>query len=95
VLGELRALIKQAVPKAAETMSYGMPNYELGRQGCAIASQKQYLGLYGCETEALDESRDDFAHLNVGKSCIRFTRLDQLPMPRLKAVLRSAAKRAK
>ena len=90
---ELRKLVRRVLPKAKETMSYRMPTYELGAPVCAIAAQKQYLALYVCETDALDDFRGDFAHLNVGKGCIRFKRLEDLPRKPATAVLREAAKR--
>lgn len=81
----LRELVSKGLPSARETMSYGMPTWELGgRAVCAVASKKRHLALYFCETPVLDRHRDALSHLDVGRTCIRFARVDELP----KAVLR-------
>jgi hypothetical protein len=51
--------------------------------------------LDGDRREALTALRDLVrkTHLDVGKGCIRFRRLDQLPLAVVKTVLRAAAKR--
>ena len=90
-LQELRSWISDALPEAKETMSYGMPTWEIaGEKVCAAASQKSYLALYFCELPVLDRHRDAFSHLDVGKSCIRFRELDALPHATLKKMLREA-----
>ena len=86
-LTELRSLILETVPGAVETMKYRMPTYEYG-QGilCAFASQKQYMSLY-VEIEAVEQHREELAGLSVGKSCIRFRRLEQLPVDTVRTIL--------
>lgn len=79
ILTSLRELVRRAAPEATESMSYGMPTYELNGYVAAFASQKQYVSLY-MDTDLLAEHRQDFGHLNCGKSCIRFKRLEQLPL---------------
>lgn len=56
------------------------------------AAQKQYLALYVYETDVLARHRRAFAHLNVGKSCIRFTSLDDLSERDVRKVLRDTKK---
>ena len=46
LLSSVRAAIKQALPSAAEKMSYGMPTYWYGRNLIHFAAQKNHLGLY-------------------------------------------------
>lgn len=90
-LSELRSLVLETVPDAVETMRYRMPTYELeGRVLCAIASQKRYMSLY-MATELVERHRDELADLNVGKSCIRFTKLERLPLDIVRTILRETA----
>jgi len=92
-LGELRERVGKGLPGARETMSYGMPTWEIaGEPVCAAASQKNYMALYFCEIPVLDRHREAFAHLDVGKSCIRFKQLDDLPIATLKKMFREAAR---
>jgi uncharacterized protein YdhG (YjbR/CyaY superfamily) len=65
-----------------------MPTYEYeGRVLCAFASQKQHMSLY-MDTGLVDEHRSDLDGLSVGKSCIRFRKLDNLPLDTVSVVLR-------
>ena len=60
-----------------------------------LAAQKNHLSLYlmGCYTEGPEEEflRKEYAarglHLDMGKSCLRFKRLDQLPLDVIAAVV--------
>lgn len=88
---QLRDWIRGTLPEAKETMVYGMPTYEMGRPICAIAAQKRYFCIYLCEAEALNQHRRAFAGLNLGKSCIRFRRISQLPIEDVERVLLEAA----
>lgn len=63
-----------------EAFDYSMPTYSIGKRKLfALASQKNYVSLYVMHIEVLDGVRDQLAHLNVGKSCIRFTKVEKLP----------------
>jgi uncharacterized protein YdhG (YjbR/CyaY superfamily) len=86
-LAEVRSLIQEIVPSAVESVRYRMPTYDYeGAMLCAFASQKQYMSLY-VEPRILDGHRWELQHLNLGKSCIRFRRLDQLPLDVVRKVL--------
>jgi uncharacterized protein YdhG (YjbR/CyaY superfamily) len=85
---ELRALVLDVVPDAVETIKYRMPAYEYeGGVLCAFASQKQDLSLY-MDTGLVEQHRADLDGLSVGKSCIRFRRLDALPLETVRTMLR-------
>ena len=93
-LGALRELVGKCLPRARETMHYKMPTWELDGPVCAIASQKQHLALYLCDVPVLDDFRDELSHLNLGKGCVRFRSLDELPKMTVRAMLREAARRS-
>lgn len=86
ILASLRKLVRRSAPQAAETMRYGMPTYELNGHVAAFASQKHYVSLY-LDTDLVAAHQQDFGHLNCGKSCIRFTRLEQLPLDVVETIL--------
>ena len=87
-LVELRELVLETVPGVVETMKYRMPTYEYhGSVLCAFASQKHHMSLY-LNANLVDRYRGDLAGLSVGKSCIRFRRLDDLPLETIQAMLR-------
>lgn len=95
-LAALRKLIRKASPRAEETMLYGMPAYTLsGEMLCGFASQKNHLALYCCETEVVEEHRAELGKLDCGKGCIRFRKLEELPLDVITAILRETAARRK
>jgi uncharacterized protein YdhG (YjbR/CyaY superfamily) len=93
----LRALVKKAVPRATEGIVWGMLGYEIeGRPFVCIASQKNYLSLYLCDLYAQPGLRKKhekaLAGLKMGKSCINFQSVDELPLDTIAAILREAPK---
>lgn len=62
----------------------------------ALASQKNYMSMYVCALEngeyLAEKYRDTLGKVSVGKSCIRFKKLEDVNLPELKKVLQKAAK---
>lgn len=86
-LAELRSQILETVPGVVETMRYRMPMYEYaGGVLCAFASQKNYMSLY-MDTEVVERHRKELDSLSIGKSCIRFRKLDELPLDTVELML--------
>ena len=90
-LTKVRSLIKKTVPKAQESMQHGMAAYELNGLLCALASQKNHMALYVCETDVVDAHRNTLGRLNSGKGCIRFGKLEELPLDAISTILKEAA----
>lgn len=83
----LRQLFFDTVDQLEESFQYRMPTYiEDGHIVVALASQKHYLSLY-FDVDTLDNYRDQFSHLDCGKSCVRFRKLTDLPLEIVKAIL--------
>jgi uncharacterized protein YdhG (YjbR/CyaY superfamily) len=94
---KLRALVKRAVPKATEAIVWGMLGYTYeGRPFAAIASHKSYLSLYLMDLYVQPGLREKhakaLAKLHMGKSCINFDTLDELPLETIAAILKEAPK---
>ena len=86
-LGQLRSLVFEVVPDASETIKYKMPTYEhRGHILCAFASQKHYMSLY-MDVGIVEQHREELEGLSVGKSCIRFRRIEQLPLDTIRLML--------
>lgn len=82
-LARLRSLVLEAVPDAVETLQYRMPTYLYeGEVLCAFASQKHYMSLY-MDPAVVERLQD----LSVGKSCIRFERIEELPLDTIRVML--------
>ena len=79
--------LREVAPEAEETLRYGMPTYERnGQVLTSFASQKNYMSLY-MDVGLVEQHRDELGDLDVGKSCIRFTRLDRLPLDTVRTIL--------
>lgn len=86
-LAQLRSLILEAVPGAVEGMKYRMPTYEYeGGILCAFASQKRYMSLY-LAPDIVEKHRAELSGLDVGKSCVRFRKLEKLPLDTVGVIL--------
>jgi hypothetical protein len=103
-LERLDALIRETLPELeADGLNYGPFHYRYasGREGDAyrvsVAQRKAGISLYVLalteDGEYLAESRADrFPNASVGKSCIRFKRLDDLDEGALRDLLREAGR---
>jgi uncharacterized protein YdhG (YjbR/CyaY superfamily) len=90
----LTKLARKIAPEAEEVMEYGMPGYKIGHKIlCGIASQKNHMSVYVCIPEVVDAYRDQLGKLNCGKGCIRFTKLEKVPLPVLEKILVKAVER--
>jgi hypothetical protein len=104
-LERLDALIRETLPELeADGLNYGPFHYryESGREGDAyrvsVAQRKSGISLYVLalteDGQYLAESRADrFPKANVGKSCVRFKRLDDLDLDELRDLLAEAGRR--
>jgi len=90
-LRTLRADCVELLTGFDEAIAYGMPTYARnGEPAVSFASQKQYISVY-LPTDVVEAHRDQLAGLNVGKSCIRYRRPDQLDREVVRSMLRAAA----
>ena len=80
VLEQIRATIKTVVPDAEETISYGIPTFNLnGTYLIYFAAYKKHIGFYPVPSE-IDELDMEFASYKTsGKGTLQFP-LDK-PMP--------------
>ncbi len=62
----------------------------------ALANQKNYISVYVCAVEdgeyIAEKYKEELGKVSVGKSCIRFNKLEKLNLPALKKIIKKAAK---
>lgn len=86
-LQQLRTFLNDRLPQATEDLTYGMPTYSQdGDVVVSMASQKAYMAIY-MDMELVNQYRDDLGSLDCGKSCIRFKKLDDLPLDVIETIL--------
>jgi len=91
-LNEVRALIHRVAPKTVEAMQYGLPAFG---DLCALASQKNYMSLYVCESDIVKAHLPKLGKVSCGKGCIRFKRLADLNLSSVESILREILERRK
>ena len=104
---ELDSIIQKTVPFlkpvfASNMLGYGTFHYKTksGREGewpvLSLASQKNYISVYVCSVTngkyIAEEYKDKLGKVSVGKSCIRFKKIEDIDLEVLKKVLTEAAK---
>ncbi len=108
IIEALDALIKKTLPKQERWFAYNMlgygkfeyTNYKkelIDWPLIALASQKNYVSLYVCAVEGgkeylTEKYKDELGKVSVGKSCIRFKKLDDLNLQTVAKILKRAEK---
>lgn len=103
----LHNFIQKTVPKLKPHFAYNMLGYGSFKYSnyknevlpwptIAMASQKNYISIYVCSVikgeYIAEKHKAELGKVSVGKSCIRFKKLEDLNLPALKKVLLLAAK---
>jgi len=103
----LDKFIKKTVPKlkpqfAYNMLGYGMFHYKSksGREGdwpvIALASQKNYISVYVCAVKdgkyLAETNKEKLGKVSVGKSCIRFKKIEDVNLKELEILLKEAEK---
>ena len=107
ILEFLHSFIQKTAPSLKPNFSYNMPGYGsfkyknykkeiIDWPTIAVASQKNYISLYVCALESgvyiAEKYKKDLGHVSVGKSCIRFKKLEDLNLETLKKVIQLSEK---
>src|SRR5688572_29359690 len=99
---KLHDLILKTVPDQKPFIISGMIGYgsfhyksKSGREGdwclIALASQKNYISVYICASDGKqyvpEKYKESFPKANIGRSCIRFKKIEDIDLEVLKKVL--------
>lgn len=98
----LHDFIQSVIPDLKPHIMTGMIGYgsyhyrsSSGREGewsvVALASQKNYISVYVCGVVdgayVAEQNKDHFPKASIGKSCIRFKRVDDIDLTELKRII--------
>lgn len=107
MLESLDTFIQTHAPTLKQNFLYNMPGYGsftcknykkefIEWPIIAVASQKNYVSLYICAVDKngyiAEHFKNDLGKVNVGKSCIRFKKFEDLNLETLKKIIRFAEK---
>ncbi|MHB8050396.1 MAG: iron chaperone [Coriobacteriia bacterium] len=86
-LEQLRALIREIIPEATETISYGIPTFDLaGRHVVHIGGFAKHVGLYPTPS-GMEEFADELSPYVRGKGSVRFELDEPLPTDLIRRVV--------
>ncbi len=106
VIEFLHVFIQKTAPSlkphfASNMLGYGSFKYknykkeEIDWPTVALASQKNYISLYICAVDngeyLAEKYKDKLGRVSVGKSCVRFKRVDELNLPEVAKLIKKAA----
>lgn len=103
----LHKFIQKTAPTLKPNFLYNMPGYGsfkyknykkeiLNWPTVALASQKNYISVYICAVEngqyLAEKHKNDLGKVSVGKSCIRFKKIEDVNIETLGKIIKLAAK---
>lgn len=104
---KLFELIKEEMPKDKPFIISGMIGFrsehyksKSGREGdwplVALASHKNYISFYVCAAEGdeyiAEKYKKDFPYASIGRSCIRFKKMENIDTNLLRKIIKEANK---
>lgn len=108
LIDTLHAFIKKTVPSLKPHFAYNMLGYgsfpyrnykheQIEWPTISLANQKNYVSLYVCSMKdgkyLAETYADTLGKVSVGKSCIRFKKLEDIDLDMLAKVLKEAEKK--
>src|SRR5688572_3540132 len=94
-LRKMRGIIRKAVPRAEEVISYQIPAYKLpGATVIYFAGWKQHVSLYPASPELVAEFRRELAPYELSKGTIRFPLSEPVPAKLVERIARFRARQA-
>lgn len=103
----LHNFIKKAAPKLKPHFAYNMLGYGsfpyrnykkemIQWPVISLANQKHYISVYVCAVDhgkyVAEKYKKELGKVSVGRSCIRFKKIEDVNLPTLKKVIQMAAK---
>src|SRR5262245_36711551 len=90
-LRQLRKLIKESAPAAAERISYGMPYYHYKGRVAYFSFWKSHIGLY-VPTPVLAEHKNELKGYETTKATVRLPLDERLPVALIKKLIQARVK---
>ena len=93
ILERLRTIIRKALPKAEESISYNMPTYKIdGEPILYFAGWKKHYSLYPISKRTADAFQSELAAYELNKSTVRFQLSQPIPAKLIASIAKFRAK---
>ncbi|HEV2992372.1 MAG TPA: DUF1801 domain-containing protein [Candidatus Angelobacter sp.] len=95
VLRQVRRIIRKALPKAEEVISYQIPAYRLhSKVVLYFAGWKNHYSLYPASGHLVEAFKEDLARYELSKGTIRFPLSEPIPAKLIGQIAKFRAKEA-
>lgn len=85
----LRKVIKEEIPDAGETISYGIPTFKLnGKYVVYFAAYKKHISLYPISQEIVSSLGNNSSFKLTGKGTLQFPLNKPLPIPVIRIIIK-------
>ena len=92
-LRRVGATIRKAVPKAEESISYGMPTYKLhGERLLYFAGWKKHYSIYPATKALLEVFKGDLESIEIANSTLQFSFATPVPVKLIERIAKFRAK---
>ena len=91
-LRQLRAVIRNTAPKAAERIGYGMPYYHYQGRLAYFCLWKAHIGLY-LPTPIVEEHKRELAAYETARATVRFPLNKKLPVALIRKLIKARMKK--
>ena len=88
VMQQIRAVIKNVVPDAEETISYAIPTFTLnGKYLVYFAGFKKHIGFYPAPV-GIEEFKDQLSGFKTGKGSVQFPLDSPMPLDLIRSIVK-------
>jgi uncharacterized protein YdhG (YjbR/CyaY superfamily) len=88
ILEELRHVVNESAPQAEETMSYGMPTFDLnGKHLVFFAAWKNHVGFYPVNSSVVEAFKNELAPFKLAKGTVQFPLDEPIPFDLVKKIV--------
>ena len=94
ILESIRKALKEEVPEATETISYGMPTFKLNGNLVHFAAYKHHIGFYPTPS-GVEAFNKDLEKYKTSKGAIQFPIDQPIPLELFKRIVRYRVKELK
>ena len=91
-LTEIRKIVKEVVPEAAEIISYNMPAYKYNGLLFYMAAHKNHIGFYPGSTASIIHFKHNLKGYHTSKGTIQFQMNEQVPVELIKKIIQFRVK---
>ena len=87
LLMQIRNVVKEEVPEAEETISYGIPTFKLNGNLVHYAAFKNHIGFYPTPA-GIEYFKEKLAKYNQGKGSVQFPVNEPMPLDLIREIVR-------